>query len=66
MARFLMCLVVLALACPAHAGMISTDKNWGDKQTAQGKQSDKIQSKSKLREKESKLPLEKEKIEPMK
>ena len=70
MLRFLTCLVVLALACPAHAGKISEDKNWGDKQTARGKQSDKVQQtpklKPKLHEKEGKFKLEEEKIVPMK
>jgi hypothetical protein len=62
MTRLFAYLVVFAFASPAFADPIASDKNWGDKQTAQGKKSDKIQSKTKLHEKEGKFDLEKEKI----
>jgi hypothetical protein len=58
MTRLLAGLIVFALASPALAG--AEDKNWSDKQTA------KKAAPSNLNEKESKFPLEKEKIMPMK
>ena len=61
-------LVVLALVSPVLGrDRIAEDKNWGGKQTKEGKKSDKLeQPKSKLHEKEGKLGMEKQKIEPMK
>jgi hypothetical protein len=70
MVRLLVCLIVFALASPALGGRIAEDKNWGDKQTASGKKSDKLQTKPKskfeLKEKGGKFDLEKEKIQDMK
>jgi hypothetical protein len=63
MTRLLAGLIVFALASPALGGP-AEDKNWGDKQTKEGKKSDKLeQPKSKLHEKEGKFGMEKEKIE---
>ena len=39
MVRLLACLVVFVLASPALGGSIAEDKNWGDKQTRDGKKS---------------------------
>ena len=62
MTRLLAGLIVFILVSPAVGA--GKDKNWGDKQTGFGKQTDPNQSK--LHEKEGKFGLEKEKIEPMK
>ncbi len=59
MARLLIgCFIVFALASPALG--IAEDKNWGDKQTREGKQAS-----PKLKAKAGKFQLEKEKIAPM-
>jgi hypothetical protein len=66
----LACLIVFTLASPASGGGIAEDKNWGDKQTAGGRKSDKPLTKPKpkfeLKQKEGKFELEKEKIQDMK
>jgi hypothetical protein len=71
MLRLLACFIVFSLASPAFAGRrIAEDQNWGDHQTAGGKQSDKLQSKPKpkfeLKEKSPPLDLQKQKIQQMK
>ncbi len=70
MVRLLAGLIVVTLASPALGGRVAEDKNWGDKQTAAGKTSDKLQTKSKsrfeLKQKGGKFDLQKEKIQDMK
>jgi hypothetical protein len=63
MTRLFAGLIVLALVSPAFGGdSVAQDKNWGDKQTQKGNSKAPAPTKTK----EPKLPLEKEKITPMK